>query len=164
MDKLIQVLFVCMGNICRSPTAEGIFAKLVEEANLSSYILADSAGTHGYHIGSPPDKRTQAAALKRGVDLRHLRGRQVSLQDFAVYDYILAMDKANYDYLQAIAPVSKRNNIVLFLSCSANSVDLTNLEVPDPYAGGLDGFDNVFDLCQKGAENFLAYIKKQHNL
>jgi protein-tyrosine phosphatase len=161
MDELIKVLFVCMGNICRSPTAEGIFIKLVEEAELSSKIITDSAGTHGSHVGSPPDKRTQAAALKRGVDIHHLRARQVSLQDFVVYDYILAMDKANYYYLCAVAPESKQNKIALLLSYSE---DLGIFEVPDPYSGGINGFDHVFDLCQSGAESFLKYIIKNHNL
>lgn len=153
----VKVLFVCMGNICRSPTAHGIFRHLVEAENLASVIEIDSAGTHAYHIGNPPDSRSMATARKRGIELSDLRARQVDSGDFYHYDHILAMDEYNLSLLIEQAPKELHHKIKLFLHYAPAS-GLT--EVPDPYYGGADGFDLVFDLVQTASENLLTEIKQ----
>lgn len=157
----VRVLFVCMGNICRSPTAEGVFRHLVRDAGLANRIEVASAGTHDYHIGHPPDRRTQSAASMRGYDLSSQRARHVSTRDFSDYDYILAMDADNLAYLQAIAPVEHQDKAQLFLDYSEAS---RGGEVPDPYYGGDDGFALVLDLVEDGAEGLLAEVKKKLGL
>ena len=155
----IRLLFVCMGNICRSPTAEAVFRARVKEAGLEQQILIDSAGTHDYHIGSQPDTRTQRAAMQRGYDMSSLRGRQVDVTDFDRFDYVLAMDLANMAILQKLCPKPQRDRLGLFLEYASRH---PQREVPDPYYGGEDGFERVLDMVEDAAEGLLQHIRKQH--
>ena len=155
----VRVLFVCMGNICRSPTAEGVFRDLVERENLSAHIRTDSAGTHAFHIGEPPDRRSQAAAQKRGVDLSDLRGRQAESHDFETFDYLLAMDRDNHQNLLAIAPPGGEAKVRLFLEFAEG---IGTHEVPDPYYGGGDGFERVLDMIEAASVGFLDHIRRTH--
>ncbi len=148
-----------MGNICRSPTAEAVFRAKVEAAGLAQQILIDSVGTHDYHIGSPPDLRTQHAAKQRGYDLSSLRGRQVEVADFTRFDYVLAMDNANMAILYRLCTPEKRDRLGLFLEHAQNH---KGREVPDPYYGGEDGFERVLDMVEDAAEGLLKNIQKQH--
>lgn len=156
--KPYRVLFVCMGNICRSPTAEGVFRKLVRDAGLDGAIEIDSAGTGSWHVGSAPDKRTQSAALKRGLDLSDQRGRQVSARDFEVFDLIVAMDRDNLSYLEAIRP-SGAPRARLMLEFSEAAVKRGIRDVPDPYSGGVDGFEIVLDLIERACEGLLEEVR-----
>ena len=153
----ISVLFVCMGNICRSPTAEGVFKKLVKDAGLDARIHVDSAGTHAYHGGESPDRRGMAAAERRGYSLKGLRARRVVESDYEAFDYILAMDDDNLANLGEGAGEDQRSNIYLMLEF-AQSSSLT--EVPDPYYGGLAGFERVLDLVEDASHGLLATIRK----
>lgn len=155
MSKPVRVLFVCMGNICRSPTAEGVFRKLHAELAPEFGIEMDSAGTHAYHIGEPPDARSQAAALKRGVDISGLRGRQATFQDFHEFDYVIAMDSDNLRRLQAIRPQQARGQLRLLLEYAPEA---GALDVPDPYYGGAGGFERVLDLVELGGRGLLNEI------
>jgi protein-tyrosine phosphatase len=152
-----RVLFVCMGNICRSPTAEGVFRHLVEKQGLAAKILIDSAGTHNYHIGDAPDARSQAAAARRGYDLSGLRARQVLRDDFRTFDYVLAMDEANLRLLQQQCPDDCRERLKLFLEFAD---DDALREVPDPYYGGAQGFEQVLDLVENAGRGLLREIIK----
>jgi len=147
-----------MGNICRSPTAQGVFEALVEQAGLAERIHIDSAGTHAYHIGEPPDKRATQAAARRGVDLTRQRARRVSADDFGTFDYVLAMDSGNLDDLMAICPDQHLEKVQLFLSF-ANTP--SQLEVPDPYYGGTQGFERVLDLIEEGARGLLENVQQR---
>jgi len=158
--RIIKVLFVCMGNICRSPTAEAVFRACVANAGLSEQILIDSAGTHDYHIGDPPDARTQHAAQQRGYDMSALRGRQVEVADFTRFDYVLAMDHANLAILQRLCPQTQRERLGLFLKYASRHDEC---EVPDPYYGGADGFERVLDMVEDAAEGLLGHIRKKHS-
>ncbi len=151
-----HVLFVCMGNICRSPTAHGVFQKMVNRAGLSHEIIIDSAGTYGYHIDKKPDARATEAASKRGVDLSNLRARKVIAEDFEKFDYILAMDEENYADLITQSVSLYHQKISLFLEYSENK---SALEVPDPYYGGAQGFEEVLDLVEEASIGLLAHIK-----
>jgi len=151
-----RVLFVCLGNICRSPSAEGVMRKLIAEHGLSGRIEVDSAGTHAYHVGEPPDRRASAAAARRGIDLSALRGRRVESSDFHRFDYILAMDRENLSNLLAIAPAGHEAKARLFLEFGTQS---TVSEVPDPYYGGAGGFDCVLDLIEDAAGGLLREIR-----
>ena len=150
----VSVLFVCMGNICRSPTAEGVFRRLLEEAGVS--VDVDSAGTHAYHIGNPPDRRSQAAAAARGVDLSPLRARQVHASDYERFDLILAMDSDNLEILQGAAPAGCRASVRLFLEYAP---DARVTDVPDPYYGGEAGFERVLDLVEEASRGLLASLR-----
>lgn len=154
-----RVLFVCMGNICRSPTAEGVFRHLVGQQGLAAKIIIDSAGTHDYHIGDPPDARSQAAAARRGYDLSGLRARQVARDDFTTFDYILAMDEANLGLLRQQCPQDYRDRLKLFLEFAD---DGALREVPDPYYGGAQGFERVLDLVEQAARGLLREIIKNY--
>lgn len=158
MNK-VSVVFVCMGNICRSPTAEAVFRHYVENAGLSRHILIDSAGTHDYHIGHPPDSRAQRAAQQRGYDMSKLRGRQVVEGDFRRFDYVLAMDKANLAILQRITPSDSNIRARLFLEYARHHAER---EVPDPYYGGTDGFERVLDMVEDAAQGLLEEIRQRH--
>jgi protein-tyrosine phosphatase len=151
----IKVLFVCMGNICRSPTAEGVFTKLVKDKKLARYFSIDSAGTHAYHIGDAPDLRSQKVALERGVDISHLRGRKVVFGDFEDFDFILAMDDKNYDNLIKACPTHYQHKVRYFLSFAPQ---LNRLDVPDPYYGGAQGFEKVLDMVEIASEGFLKHL------
>ena len=151
-----KILFVCMGNICRSPTAEGVFRHVVEREGMADRIHIDSAGTHAYHIGEPPDARSQAAAARRGYDLSTQRARQVAMEDFTDFDYVLAMDLHNHELLLQRCPAPHRGKVRLFLEFAG---DVAVREVPDPYYGGAQGFEAVLDLVEAGAEGLLRHIK-----
>lgn len=157
--KKISVLFVCMGNICRSPTAEGVFAQLVQQAGLAPHIATDSAGTHAYHIGEPPDPRSQSTALRRGIDLSKLRARRFNERDFEQFDFILAMDADNYSILSEACPPEARYKLKMFLEFAPH---LNELDVPDPYYGGEFGFERVLDLVEAASEGLLEHIRKTH--
>ena len=157
----VSVLFVCMGNICRSPTAEGVFRHLVNQADMQDNIHIDSAGTHAYHVGNPPDSRAQQAARNRNIDLSSQRARQVTTRDFQHFDYVLAMDHSNYSDLEYICPGGHEEKLSLFLEFSTPSQEQ---EVPDPYYGGSHGFEHVLNLVEDAAHGLLADIKKKHNI
>lgn len=152
----VKVLFVCMGNICRSPTAHGVFRDIVEKNNLDGQIYVESAGTHAYHVGEMPDRRARQTALKNGVDISDLRARQVESSDFVNFDYIIAMDSSNYRDLQHICPVSYRNKLHMFLSYAP---ELKTNDVPDPYYGGGKGFEIVYDMVETASKGMLKEIK-----
>jgi protein-tyrosine phosphatase len=155
----VKVLFVCMGNICRSPTAHGVFRHLVREEGLADVIEIDSAGTHGYHVDAPPDRRAVETAARRGVDLKDLRARLAVPEDFVVFDYILAMDQDNYRSLSRICPRGMKEKLMLFMDFAP---ELRRREVPDPYYGGQQGFDQVFDLVEAAAQGLLDEISRRH--
>jgi protein-tyrosine phosphatase len=156
--KKIKVLFVCMGNICRSPTAEGVFNALLASRNLSDAFDVDSAGTHAYHVGDYPDLRAQKAARDRGLELKHLRARKVHVNDFEVFDHILAMDEDNHANLSELCPDEYRHKIKLFLEYAA---DLQQREVPDPYYGGAYGFERVLDMVEAASEGFIDTLQRE---
>ena len=152
-----RVLFVCMGNICRSPTAEGVFRKLVEGAGLSREILVDSAGTHGYHVGEPPDERACRAAMQRGYDLSALRARKFERGDFESFDLVLAMDRDNHAHLARLAQGGSGHKLKLMMEYSAR---FPGREVPDPYYGGERGFDLVLDMLEDASRGLLEAIRR----
>ncbi|MDO6562480.1 low molecular weight protein-tyrosine-phosphatase [Amphritea sp. 1_MG-2023] len=154
-----RVLFVCLGNICRSPTAHGVFRTLVERRGMAHLVEIDSAGTAAYHVGNPPDHRAASAALKRGVDLSDLRARQAVVADFEHYDFIIAMDNENLNELKSICPADFKGYLGLFLPLTA----LSEREVPDPYYGGPAGFDHVLDLVEAASEALLDRIAAELN-
>lgn len=153
----MKVLFVCMGNICRSPTAEGVFRHVLERAGLRERVLIDSAGTGDWHVGSPPDSRACVAAAQRGYDLSALRGRQVTRRDFAEFDYVIAMDDENVRTLMRISPRDQRHKIRLFTDFSSNGAS----SVPDPYSGGPEDFELVLDLVEDAAQGLLRHIRSE---
>ena len=152
---MVKVLFICMGNICRSPTAEGVFRHMVEQDSLDSEITIDSAGTHAYHVGNPPDPRAQDAALKRNVDLSSQRARRVKADDFTNFDYVIAMDESNKDDLLSICPVGYEDRVHLFLDFS----NAPETEVPDPYYGQGRGFEIVLNLVEDASAGLLKSIR-----
>jgi protein-tyrosine phosphatase len=153
----IRVLFVCMGNICRSPSAHGVFRRLVQDAGLSERIQIDSAGTHAYHVGERPDRRAAAAARQRGVELDDLRARRVTVADFSAFDYVLAMDRDNLNDLRELCPPEFAHRVKLFMDFAP---DAPQREVPDPYYGGPSGFDRVLDLVEAACAGLLAHIRQ----
>ena len=154
-----RILFVCLGNICRSPTAEGIFRKVVTDARMQDRIFIDSAGTGGWHIGKSPDARAVSAAKARGYDLSSLRARQVAATDFEAFDFILAMDHANLSDLQSMKPDHYQGHLGLFLDFAERS---RHREVPDPYYGGAAGFDLVLDLIEDASAGLLRQLQQRH--
>jgi len=155
-----RVLFVCLGNICRSPTAHGVFEALAEQRGLSGVVEVDSCGTGDWHIGSAPDSRAVTAAARRGYNLSRLRARQVRVGDFDVYDYILAMDGINLEDLQDLCPADYGGHLGLFLSFAG---ELAPDDVPDPYYGGVQGFDQVLDLIEAASEGLLQVLCDERN-
>lgn len=155
----LSVLFVCTGNICRSPTAEGVFRARLRQAGLADRVSTDSAGTHGYHIGEPPDSRSIHHALQRGIDISDLRARKVGPADFARFDLILAMDRGHLAQLARIGPPGSRDRLAMFMDFAAG--DLRGRDVPDPYYGHADHFDEVLDLVEAGADGLLAEVRRR---
>lgn len=151
-----SILFVCMGNICRSPTAEGVFRHHIARAGLEEQIIVDSAGTHAYHVGNPPDRRANAAAERRGISLGELRARRVSDADFERFDYIIAMDEDNVAHLKDEAPLEHHSKVQLFLEFSSGR----QVEVPDPYYGGAAGFERVLDLVEEASRGLLETLSR----
>jgi protein-tyrosine phosphatase len=154
----VRILFVCLGNICRSPTAEGVLRVLAVREAPDLLIEVDSAGTAGYHIGEPPDPRTCQAAARRGYDLKSLRARIVEPQDFTRFDLILAMDEENLAVLRRRAPAAAHERLRLFMEFAPQ--DGTN-EVPDPYYGGPNGFEEVLDLVENAARGLIAHLRQR---
>jgi protein-tyrosine phosphatase len=153
---MIKVLFVCMGNICRSPTAHGVFESLVNSEGMARHVEIDSAGTHAYHVGESPDRRASQTATQRGYDLSYIRARSVEMSDFDYFDYILAMDEDNYSILASMAPSQHRDKVQLFLEYASARDEI---EVPDPYYGGAKGFEHVLDLVEEASKGLLDKIK-----
>ena len=151
-----KILFVCMGNICRSPTADAVFRHTVQKAGLEDKIFVDSAGTHAYHIGDPPDRRAQSTAIKRGYQMHDLRARKVVPDDFVHFDYILAMDNENRVLLQQRCPEPYSNKIELLMRYSKGNY--SNQEVADPYFGGNQGFEIVLDMIEEASQGLLEHI------
>ncbi|QLG89829.1 low molecular weight phosphotyrosine protein phosphatase [Chitinibacter bivalviorum] len=151
---------VCTGNICRSPTADGVMRKIVGQAGLAHRVRIDSAGTTDYHVGEAPDRRAQLHAKKRGYDLGFLRAREVKISDFSQFDLILAMDKSHLRSLQHQCPPGMQHKIQLFLDFANKHPED---EVPDPYYGGADGFEHVLDLVEDGCEGLLSFTIDQLN-
>ena len=154
MKEEISILFVCMGNICRSPTAEGVFRHYVSQAGLNASVVIDSAGTHAYHVGEPPDRRAQAAAERRGMSLQGIRARRVADEDFERFDFVIAMDDDNLQRLKDQAPPEHHPKLRLFLEYSSGS----EREVPDPYYGGASGFERVLDLVEDASRGLLETL------
>ena len=151
----MRVLFVCLGNICRSPTAEGVLRHKLREAGLADQVEVASAGTGDWHVGKAPDKRSQAAAKLRGYDLSAQRAQQVTRADFATYDLILAMDNSNLRHLKAMQPAKGKAELDLFLRRYQSEID----EVPDPYYDGDQGFEQVLDLIERASELLVIELK-----
>ncbi len=151
------VLFVCMGNICRSPTAEGVFRKTAERAGVAAHLLVDSAGTHGFHAGHAPDRRATQAALRRGYDIGRLRAREVAAADFARFSWILAMDEENLRGLEALRPADYDGHLGLFLDFAPET---GVREVPDPYYGPPEGFERVLDLIEAASAGLLDRMRQ----
>ncbi|HEX8988604.1 MAG TPA: low molecular weight protein-tyrosine-phosphatase [Rhodocyclaceae bacterium] len=153
----ISILLVCMGNICRSPTAEGVLRSIVSSEGLDEFVEIDSAGTHGYHVGEPPDQRAREAAQRRGYDLSPLRARRVSELDFMRFDRILAMDSDNLSLLQRACPPEHRHKLGLFLEYSTR---FEEREVPDPYYGAGEGFERVLDLVEDASRGLVDALRR----
>ncbi len=154
----MNVLFVCTGNICRSPTAEGVFRALLEANGLAEEVAVDSAGTGSWHVGEPPDGRASAAALRRGIDISGQRARQVRMEDFERFDFVLALDEGHYRQLALMCPDGRRNRLRLLLDFAPA---LGTPDVPDPYYGGGDGFETVLDMIEAASAGLLAEIRAE---
>jgi protein-tyrosine phosphatase len=154
---MVRVLFVCMGNICRSPLAQGVFEDVLRREDLEDEVFVDSAGTGAWHVGEPPDRRAQRSASSRGLDLSSQRARRIAPEDCENFDYILTMDEENY---RAVASLCRGSAVVSpFLDFATESPER---EVPDPYYGGPDGFEHVLDLVEKASEGLLEDIRERH--
>ncbi len=159
---MVRIVFVCLGNICRSPTAEGVMQHLIEQAGLADHIELDSAGTGAYHVGEQADARSRATARNRGLRLTSI-SRQVTRGDFDRFDYVVAMDQSNYDDLMSLASDdAQRSKVHMFRAFDPASADDDG--VPDPYYGGPRGFDDVFDICDAAAKGMLDYLRQHHDL
>jgi protein-tyrosine phosphatase len=156
--RQLRVLLVCMGNICRSPLAHGIVRKRLRDEGIAALIELDSAGTHGYHAGAPPDERAQSAARRRGIDISDLRARSVAATDFEAFDFILAMDEENIEALRDTASREHHHKIHLFMEFAAGD---TGRSVPDPYYGGPIGFERVLDMVEEATEGLVARLRAE---
>ncbi len=163
---MVKILFVCLGNICRSPTAEGVFRHQASKAGIkdgfTQDVFIDSAGTAGFHLAAPPDKRAQLTALKFGVDIGDLKARKLSLEDYSDFNYILAMDKDNLSVMRKKCPEEHQHKLYLFMSFAENSPGIT--EVPDPYYGEIEDFDKAYDFIDRASQGFLYHIQQKYNL
>lgn len=159
---MVRLCFVCLGNICRSPTAEGIMLKLVQDQALSARVLVDSAGTSAHHIGERADPRTLQTAKRRGVHLPSV-ARQWQRSDFGRFDYVLAMDRQNQHHLLALATPDMQAKVHLLRRFDPQH-DPADADVPDPYYGGADGFERVFDICEAACRGLLTHLRKEHGL
>jgi len=157
--KNVSVVFVCLGNICRSPTAEGVFRAQVAERGLDKFIHIDSSGTSDWHIGQPPDSRASAEASKRGFDISMLRARQATSSDFSKFDFVIAMDNENYTNLSMLANPEQQARLHLFLDFANN---VNESEVPDPYFGSTGGFPHVLDLIENASDGLLDHIVSKY--
>ena len=155
-----KILFVCLGNICRSPLAEGYFRRLVDTEGLTNSFIIDSAGTSDWNLGQPPDSRAVNAAIRDGIDLSMLRARQVEEQDFVEFDYILAMDSENLASLRHLAAAEYHHKLYLMMDFAG---DGSELEVPDPYYGGESGFKRVLEMIDQAASGLLRHLRKGNN-
>jgi protein-tyrosine phosphatase len=154
---MVRVLFVCLGNICRSPLAQGVFEDVLRREELEDEVSVDSAGTGSWHVGSPPDERAQRSAFARGLDLSAQRARRISPGDCEEFDYVLTMDEQNY---RTVASLCRGKAVVRpFLDFAAHSPER---EIPDPYGGGPDGFERVLDLVEEASEGLLDDIRDRH--
>ena len=159
---MIRVLFVCMGNICRSPTAEGAFRELLRREGLDRAVWVDSAGTHAYHEGEAPDPRAIRAARRRGIELERIRARRVSAEDFEIFDYLLVMDEDNQGAMEALCPdVRYLERVGYFMNFAGESASHV---VPDPYYGGPQGFERVLDLVETASIGLLTHLRTKHDL
>ena len=156
--RQIKVLFVCTGNICRSPTAEAVFRARVEQAGLAHAVTVDSAGTHDYHVGDPPDSRAIAHGRQRGYDLAPLRARHIEADDFKRFDFVIACDRGHHKIMRRIAPPEAGERITMFLDY-APELGLT--DVPDPYYGSAKDFEYVLDLVERAADGLLDAVKQK---
>ncbi len=156
---MVGVLFVCTGNICRSPTGEGVFRALVEGADLGHRITVDSAGTHAYHVGESPDPRSQVAARARGIDLSGQRARRATADDFRRFEFVLAMDEDNRRLLARLCPRGEEHRLGLLMDFAPDSGPR---DVPDPYYGGEHGFERVLDMIEAASQGLLAHIRRDH--
>jgi len=154
----MKVLLVCMGNICRSPSAEGVLRHYLELGGLAKRVTVDSAGTYGYHEGAPPDPRAQKAAIRRGIDIGRLRARAVEPEDFERFDMILAMDRDNLEDLHRACPPHRQDRLGLFMRYSSRHA---GADVPDPYYGGPDGFERVLDLLEDAARGLTEELRRR---
>jgi protein-tyrosine phosphatase len=157
---MISVCFVCLGNICRSPTAEGVMLKKLEEQDLHETIRIDSAGTSAYHVGEKADARSRECALKRGYQLPS-RARQLTNKDIQDFDYIIAMDMSNKDNIEKDCTSEEQRSKIYMFRQFEEGMDSTS-NVPDPYYGGTSGFDNVLDICERGCEGLIRFLKERH--
>ena len=159
-DQTLKVLMICLGNICRSPTAQGVLSSLIINKNLESTITVDSAGTGSWHIGKTPDARSTLAASARGYDISKLTARRIEEADFAEFDYLLAMDKSNLYDLNRLCPEKYTHKLELLLNFESSG----RISVPDPYYGGSSGFEVVLDLIEDACKGYLDYIISKHGL
>lgn len=153
-----RILFVCTGNICRSPTADGVLRKMLWDRGLDSQVEVDSAGLTAYHVGEKPDRRSQRTAKKRGYDLSFIRARKFERGDFQEFDLVLAMDRGHLQSMKATKPENCRARLCMFLDFASS---LQESDVPDPYYGGEDGFEHVLDLVEAGSEGIIEFLKKE---
>lgn len=153
-----SVLFVCMGNICRSPTAHGVLQHKIKQRRLQAQVCVDSAGTHAYHVGEPSDPRSRALAADKGIDMAYIRARKISVLDYDRFDYVLAMDADNLELINYYAPADHNAHVGLFLEFANRQGILQETVVPDPYYGGDGGFEHVFELVDRGCDALLTHI------
>ncbi|MFB9867608.1 low molecular weight protein-tyrosine-phosphatase [Vreelandella sulfidaeris] len=153
----MKVLFVCLGNICRSPTAEGVFRRALEQAGMAGQVEIDSCGVGNWHVGKAPDARAQQAALSRGIDITALRARQLSAQDFVDFDYVLGMDQDNVSAMRQLKPANSQAHVGLLLDFAGTPGG----EVPDPYYGGEEGFENVLNMIEAASDGLIQHLKRE---